>query len=739
MLLRENAPYVLTENIAEGGNGVTVQDASEMMLRVAEGLIEDVRKGIVRIDSYDLEKIGAKMGDIIEIQGGRTTVAKVMPAFAEHSRKEIIQMDGIIRDNARVGIDETVIVRKVSTKQARTVVLSPLESGRSYDKEQQLKFIRSLITGLPVIVGDKIMLKLFGTREEGFRVEGTAPKGPVIVTKETTVRVKTPDVLEEQSYKVSYEDIGGLDKEVQKVREIIELPLKYPDVFRQLGIEAPKGVLLHGPPGTGKTLIARAVASETEAYFIHVNGPEIMHKYYGESEAKLREVFDEARKHAPSILFLDEIDALAPKRQEVHGDVEKRVVAQLLALMDGLESRGEVVVIGATNIPDMVDGALRRPGRFDREIAINAPDKNGRLHILKIHTRGMTLAEDVSLDRLAQVTHGFVGADLANLCKEAGMYAVRRILPQIEFGGDKEQELQVEVTMEDFQQALAEADPSATREFFTDIPEVSWEDVGGLDHIKEKLITLVEWPLKYGDLFNRLKMTAAKGILLSGPTGTGKTLVAKALARESEVNFISVASATLFSRWIGESEKALHEVFKKAKQASPCILFFDEIDALTPHRSGTSSTSNVSERMVSQFLTELDGLEELKGVIVLAATNRIDALDPALLRPGRFDYIVDFPIPDFEQRLKIFEVHLKNKPLARDVNLHLLAEMTQGMVGSDIDGICKKASYLAIGDYIAGGYALHQEAMEANLILRKEHFDKAIHEVNLTKSIKAAC
>lgn len=705
------------------------ENASEIMLKVTEGLTEDVRKGIVRVDTYDLGKIGAKMGDIIEIEGSRVTVAKVMPTFADSSRSEIIQMDGIIRENAKAGLDELVTIRKVQAKPARTLVVSPLESGRTYDNEQQLKFIRSLITGLPVLTGDKVMLKLFGTREEGFRVEGTAPKGPVIVNGETTIRVKSPDVVGDQGYKVSYEDIGGLEKEVQKVREIIELPLKYPDVFRQLGIEAPKGVLLHGPPGTGKTLIARAVACETEAYFIHVNGPEVMHKYYGESEAKLREVFDEAKKHAPSILFLDEIDALAPKRQEVHGDVEKRVVAQLLALMDGLESRGEVVVIAATNIPDMVDGALRRPGRFDREVPISAPDKNGRLDILKIHTRGMTLAEDVSLERLAQVTHGFVGADLANLCKEAGMSAVRRILPHIEFGSGKEQSFTIEVTMGDFQQALAEADPSATREFFIDIPEATWEDIGGLDGIKQKLVTLVEWPLKYSELFKYLNLSAPKGILLTGPTGTGKTLMAKALARESEVNFISVASPTLFSRWIGESEKALHEVFKKAKQASPCILFFDEIDALTPQRSGSSSTSQVSERMVSQFLTEIDGLEELKGVIVLAATNRIEVLDPALLRPGRFDYIIEFPLPEYEQRIKIFEVHLRNKPLAEDVDIAYLAEKTKGLTGSDIEGICKKAAFLSIGDYVLSDSVAKSGLAFTSLALRKEHFEKSMREL----------
>jgi transitional endoplasmic reticulum ATPase len=486
---------------------------------------------------------------------------------------------------------------------------------------------------------------------------------------------------------------------------MIELPLRYPEVFERLGIEPPKGVLLHGPPGCGKTLIARAVAHETSAYFAHINGPEIIHKFYGESEAHLRNIFEEARRQAPAIVFIDEIDAIAPKREEARGDqqVERRVVAQLLALMDGLESRGQVIVIGATNVPNLLEPALRRPGRFDREIAISIPDKVGRREILDVHTRGMPLAEDVDLEKLAAVTHGFVGADLEALCREAAMITLRRILPDIDFAQASipyERLLELEVTMDDCLEALKEVEPSAIREVFTEVPDVRWDDIGGLEDIKRLLVETVEWPLKYGKLFQHAKTTPPKGILLYGAPGTGKTLVGKAVARESEVNFISVKGPALLSKWVGESERGVREVFKKAKQASPCIVFFDEIDALAPHRGAGAADSHVSERVVSQLLTELDGIEELKGVVVLAATNRLDIVDPALLRAGRFEVLVELPAPDRAARLAILQVHTRDKPLATDVDLASLADRTEGLVGADIEAICRQASMLAIREFV---------------------------------------
>ncbi len=705
----------------------------KLKLRVVDGLIEDMGKGIVRVDSDELASIGCTNGDVIEIEGPKKkTVAKVMGAFADRAKQNLIQMDRTIRENAGVGLDESVTVKKTLFKEAKVVVLLPLDPSKTYDTEGQMRSIKRLTIGLPLVPGDKVSIKLFGSTEEGFIVEGAAPRGPIIVKRETEIRIKAADYKSKNAAKVSYGDIGGLVKEIQKVREIVELPMKYPDLFRQLGIEAPKGILMHGPPGTGKTLIARAVAAETNVNFITVNGPEIMHKYYGESEAKLREVFDLAKKKAPSIVFIDEIDAVAPKRTEVHGDVEKRVVAQLLALMDGLSNRGEIIVIGATNIPDAVDGALRRPGRFDREIIINAPDKNGRLEILKIHTRGMKLADDVSLERLAQSTHGFVGADLANLTKEAGMSALRRLLPKLELGQDTNEDIILEVNNEDFNNALTEAEPSATREFFFEIPHIGWDDVGGLDSIKEKLIQLVEWPLKYSELFNRVNMNTPQGILLTGPTGTGKTLIAKALAKESQVNFIPVSSSMLHSKWQGEAEKTMHDVFRKARQASPCILFFDEIESIASKRSGKGEVT-AAERLVSQFLTEIDGLDELNGVIVLAATNRIDMIDPALLRPGRFDYIIEFSDPNYDQRVAIFKVHLKGKPIADDVDIERFAKLTDGMNGSDIDGICKKAVLLAIGDFINAGYDMSDEDVYKELIIRAAHLEAGLAEVQAEK------
>ena len=698
-------------------------------LRVVEGMLEDTNRGHIRMDPVDMKDIGVQLNEFVEILGKRKTVAKVVPSFGAYCRNEAVMMTSTIRYNAGVGLDEKVQIRKTSVEPANTIVLSPEDGSKTYEDENLIYNLLRMMIGTPVVAGDRIVVMLVGT-DESFNVAGINPKGPVVITKDTKLKIKEPEEFAVKN-RVSYDDIGGLANEVQRVREIIELPMKFPDVFRTLGIESPKGVLLYGPPGTGKTLIARAVASETDVHFIHVNGPEVMNKFYGESEAKLREMFADARRHAPSILFLDEIDALAPKRSDVHGDVEKRVVAQLLALMDGMEARGDIVVIGATNMPDLLDPALRRPGRFDREIVINAPDRYGREDILQIHTRGMTMAEDVDIKVLAAVTHGFVGADLSFLCKEAGMSALRRLLPQIDLGEKLDaQRVEMVVSMDDFKEALKQVHPSATREFFSEVPNVNWDDVGGLEEIKHTLISLVDWPLKYGDLFKHVKMETPKGILLSGPSGTGKTLMAKAIATESEVNFISVSSPMLFSHWSGQSEKMLLEVFQKARQAAPCILFFDEVDALAPDR-GSGGHTKTSERMVSILLSELDGLEDLKGVIVLAATNRIETLDKALLRPGRFDYVLDFPIPNAEVRRRILDIHIKGKPLASDIDFDEIVAKTEGLAGSHIEGICQQASLMALREFIdkVGDISSASEEQKSGLKISMHHFNVALDAI----------
>jgi transitional endoplasmic reticulum ATPase len=699
-------------------------DAKSLTLRVAEAKPRDVGRGIARIDPGDLEKIGAEVGDIIQIEGKRKTAAKVMPAYPEDREKSLIQMDGLLRGNAQVSLDEKVTVQKTSFLPADKIVLNPLTLVRSMSRERDTRYIGSLLDGLALVEGDTIRANLFGTRSQDFTVISAVPKGVVLVHTRTKIEVREKAEAKARGFKISYEDIGGLGKELHRVREMIELPLKYPQIFERLGIDPPKGVLLHGPPGCGKTLIARAVTNETAAYFTHITGPEIMGKFYGESEARLRAVFEEASANAPAILFIDEIDAIAPKREEMGGEkqVERRVVAQLLALMDGLESRGELIVIGATNIPNSLDPALRRPGRFDREIAISIPDQRGRLEILQIHTRGMPLAQDVDLAKLSQITHGFVGADLEALCREAAMNALRKIMPSIDFQLDEipyETLLQLEVTMNDFNEALKEVEPSAIREVFVEVPNVKWEDVGGLGEVKEKLIEAVEWPLRYPELFREANVKPPKGILLSGLPGTGKTLVAKALASESEVNFISVKGPELMSKYVGESERGVREVFRKAKQASPCILFFDEFDSLVPER-GLGENSQVTERVISQFLTELDGLEELKGVLVLAATNRKDLIDSAILRPGRFDFTLEFPLPDENARRAIFEIHTRGKPLVSDVDLGVMAQKTEGLAGSDIEVICHEASMIAVREFIRA------ERKQSKLEISKKHLDLAI-------------
>jgi transitional endoplasmic reticulum ATPase len=546
---------------------------------------------------------------------------------------------------------------------------------------------------------------LFGSRWADFRVGTTTPKGAVLINPTTILVIGNPQQAEEVAARsTTYEDIGGLKPQLQRIREMIELPLRYPEVFEQLGIDAPKGVLLHGPPGCGKTLIARAIAHETEANFFSVSGPEIIHKFYGESEAHLRKIFEEATRKGPSIIFLDEIDAIAPRRENVVGEVEKRVVAQLLALMDGLAKRQHLIVIAATNLPNMLDPALRRPGRFDREIAIPIPDRIGREEILSVHSRGMPLAEDVAIGHLAEITHGFVGADLEALCREAAMICLRRIMPSIDFALAKipyEQLSKLEVQKEDFQDALREVEPSALREVFVELPNVHWEDVGGLAQIKQRLVEAVEWPLQYAELFTKAGIRPPKGILLTGPPGCGKTMLAKAIASESKVNFISVKGPALLSKYVGESEKGVREMFRKAKQAAPCIIFFDEIDALVPARNSGGSDAHVAERVLSQFLAELDGVEELRGVLMLGATNRPDMLDPAILRPGRFDEIVEIPLPDEQSRREIFEVHLRNKPLAPGISIASLAAATEEFSGAEIQGVCTKAALRAVRRAVA--------------------------------------
>ncbi len=700
------------------------EDAKLLTLKVAEAGSKDVGRGIVRLDPADFKKMGVEVGDVVAIEGKRQTVAKALPAYMEDRGKELIRLDGITRDNAKVGIDEKVSVKQTDFQPAQNIVVAPLTVMRSYDA----RYIGSLLEGLPLVEGDTVRARLLGARTQDFRVVSTRPSGVVMIHPNTVMKIQEEKEPGEARTRIAYEDIGGLGKEIRRIREMIELPLKYPQVFERLGIDPPKGVLLHGPPGCGKTLIARAVANETDAHFGHLSGPEIMHKFYGQSEANLRRIFEEATSRAPSIIFLDEIDAIAPKREEMGGEkqVEKRVVAQLLALLDGLSSRGQVIVIGATNIPNVLDPALRRPGRFDREIEIGIPDKNGRLEILDIHTRGMPLADDVDLDRLSEITHGFVGADLEALSREGAMVSLRKIFPNIDFELEEipyDDLMKLHVTMDDFMEALREVEPSAIREVFTEIPDVKWDDVGGLAEVKRVLKETIEWPLKYGKLFEHAHTSPSKGILLYGPPGTGKTLLAKAVASESEVNFISVKGPELLSKWVGESEKGVREIFKKAKQASPCIIFFDEIDSVVPRR-GSEAASHVVDRVISQFLTELDGIEELKGIVVLGATNRLDIVDQALLRAGRFDFHLELPVPDEETRLEIFKVHTRQKPLARGVDLKVLACGTEGLVGADIESICRKAAMVAIREFIESGREDY-----SGFKISQGHFDAALKEV----------
>ena len=700
-------------------------------LRVADALQRDVGRGIARIDPKAVQELGLTSGDVVQIIGKRKTNALCWPAHEQDYGKGIVRIDGYLRNNAGVSIDDKVTIRKIDAKIAERLTLAPTEPLRIVGGEE---YLSQLLEGRVLSRGDYVPINIMG-RTVNLVVTNTSPPAEAVIVTEGTEVLVGEQVKEpiRAIPKISYEDIGGLRPVIQKVREMIELPLRHPELFERLGVEAPKGVLLHGPPGTGKTLLARAVASETNANFLSIGGPEIMSKYYGESEERLRDVFKEAQENAPSIIFIDEIDSIAPKREEVTGEVEKRVTSQLLSLMDGLQSRGKVVVIGATNRPNAIDPALRRPGRFDREIEIGVPDRDGRLEVLEIHTRGMPLAEDVDLKKLADVTHGFVGADLESLAKEAAIRALRRILPEINLEAQSipgDILNKIIVKMADFQDALKEIEPSAMREVLVEIPDVTWEQVGGLQDVKEELREAVEWPLKYPDLFAQLNATPPKGLLLYGPPGTGKTLLAKAVAHESESNFISVKGPELLNKFVGESEKAVREVFRKARQASPCIIFFDEIDSVAPTRGSSVGDSHVTERVISQFLTEMDGLEELRNVVIIAATNRPDIIDSALLRPGRFDRLLFVPPPDLEARKQIFKIHTRKTPLADDVNLDDLARKTDGYTGADIASLANTGVMLALREHISKAKDPEDAKKRAKgLKVARRHFEEALQKI----------
>ncbi len=670
------------------------KDKKELVLRVAEAKQRDVGKGRVRISSSLLEKLDLKEIPVVEIEGRSKTTAIALPALAEDEGLQIIRMDGLLRKNANVSLGEKVIVRVAEYNYAELVKLAPQDHTINID-QSSLIYIKNKLLNKPLLAGDLIQVPGLEYNLV-FKVLNTKPSGIVLVDSNTTIMVLEKPFSEVARYRISYEDIGGLKNIIEKVRELIELPLKYPDLFKRLGIDPPKGILLYGPPGTGKTLLAKAVANESAAYFISVNGPEIMNKYYGESEARLREIFEEARENAPSIIFIDEIDAIAPRREEVHGEVEKRVVAQLLALMDGLEPRDNVIVIGATNVPNMLDPALRRPGRFDREIEFPVPDKNGRLDILQIHTRNMPLAQDVNLEYLAEITHGFVGADLAALTREAAMIAIKRYLPDLTSTKKLSPTLleQIEVKMEDFLKALKGITPSALREVYFEKPNVKLDDIGGLEEVKRELYDSLILPVKDSRLYAEFGIEPIRGILLVGPPGVGKTMLAKAIASESGLNFIYVNSPSIYSKWVGESERAIREIFRKAKNASPSLIFFDEIEAVASIKGGY--TSEVYNLVLSQLLTELDGFTSKDYVFVLAATNRPDLLDPAILRNGRFDKIILILPPNESERVEIFKIYTKRMKISDDVDINQLAKITTWYTGADIKSLCREAALLAI-------------------------------------------
>jgi transitional endoplasmic reticulum ATPase len=713
---------------------MTEKDYTEVTVKENQ---EDFGRGIARISADIMKKMEFVSGDVVEILGTKKTVALVWP----ESGRDVIKIDGIIRYNAGVGIDEKAKIRKIVPPSAKKILIQPVQEGNPRGGPERFA---QKIRGRPVVEGQIDRVDFMGYPLI-YAVTKVTPKGTAIISNDTEVEYKNELYQPEEGKpkektNIHYEDIGGLGRELQLVREMIELPLRHPKIFERLGIQPPKGVLLYGPPGTGKTLIAKAVANEVDAHFISLSGPEIMSGSYGASEGKLREVFEEAEKKAPAIIFIDEIDSIAPKREETRGEVERRIVAQLLSLMDGLKGRGQVIVIAATNLPDAIDPALRRGGRFDREIEIGIPDKKGRMEIFLVHTRGVPLPEEEKnkiIEEYSGSTHGFVGADIALLVKEAAMHALRKVIPQIkiEEGIPNEVLDQLKVTKDDFAEARKHVEPSAMREVLVEVPDITWKHVGGLEETKQELKEAVEWPLKYPEVFERLQTKPPKGILLFGPPGTGKTLLAKAVANESECNFIAVKGPELLSKWVGESEKGVREIFRKARQASPSIIFFDEIDALVPKRGTYQGSSHVTESVVSQILTELDGMEELKNVTILAATNRPDMLDEALLRPGRLERHIYVPVPDEESRKKIFEVYLGGDTgsiLARDVDIDSLVKQTGGYVGADIEALVREAKMAAMREFIIlMGTRGEQERKDAvkNVMITKAHFDAAVLKV----------
>jgi transitional endoplasmic reticulum ATPase len=723
---------------------------NNLTLKVAETNPKFVGRGIALIDPKVMEELNLATGDVIEITGHKKkSYVLLWSSQPTDYGKRLIRIDGYTRSNISIGIDDKVTISKVNNvKKAEQVILSPTEELNIVGLEEHLP---ELLEGRVVAKGDTIPLNIMG-RKIGFVITSTTPLDAASLIDSQTEFIigAVPKASAKGVPRVTYEDIGGLKNEVQKVREMIELPLRHPEIFERIGIEAPKGVLLYGPPGTGKTLLAKAVANETNANFYSIGGPEIMSKFYGESEERLRETFKQAQENAPSIIFIDEIDSIAPKREEVSGDVEKRVVSQLLTLMDGIGSRGKLVVIGATNRPDALDPALRRPGRFDREIEIGIPDQEGRFDILQIHTRGMPLTEDVNLESFAKITHGFVGADLEALSKEAAMRSLRRILPEINMEQTKipvEVLNKIRITHKDFEDALKDVQPSALREVHVQRPNITWDQIGGLNEVKSELAEAIEWPLKYADLFDQADVKPPKGLLLYGPPGTGKTMIAKAVAATSEANFISVKGPELISKWVGESEKAIRETFRKARQASPCVIFFDELDAVAPRRGGSEGDSHVTERVISQMLTELDGLEDLKGVVVIGATNRPDIIDEALLRPGRFDRILEVPVPDKESRREILKIHTSKKPLDHDtVNIDKLVELTEGYTGADIAAMVNAAAMSAIKEHMMTSvnnendikeetraktreYIKEKEQQKPKLKISMKHFESALQKI----------
>ena len=712
-----------------------------LSLKVLEAYTRDVGRGVARIDYDSMDTLNASTGDVIEIKGKRRTVAKCLPLYPSDEGKGIIRIDGLGRNNSGIAIGDTISVRKIKAVAAEKVVVAPLEAIPPIDE----RYLADALESVPLIKGDNVMVPYFGGRLT-FQVIGVTPAADaVLITQKTVFHIAEKGETLRGVPQVTYEDIGGITNEIKKVREMIELPLRHPEIFEKLGIEAPKGVLLYGPPGTGKTLLAKAVANESQAHFISISGPEIMSKFYGESEARLREIFKEAREKAPSIIFVDEIDSIAPKREEVTGEVERRVVSQMLSLMDGLEARGKVIVIAATNRPNAIDPALRRPGRFDREIEIKVPDKKGRSDILAIHSRNMPLADDVDMGKISSVSHGYVGADLEYLCKEAAMKCLRRLLPVLDLQEEKlppETLDKLIVNHDDFTKALIEVTPSGMREVFIENPDIKWEEVGGLEDVKRELQEAVEWPMKYPGLYDKLGHNMPRGILLHGPSGTGKTLLAKAVATQSEANFISVRGPELLSKWVGESERGIREIFKRARQSSPCVVFFDEIDSIAPLR-GAGGENAVTERVVSQLLTELDGMENMHGVIVLAATNRADMIDPALLRPGRFDKIIQIPLPDKESRKSILKLNAEKIPTVTEtsdpnhIDFERLSEITDGLSGADTASIANTAVSLVIHEFLDSHpdvKDIEKTSIDAKVTMK--HFEEAVKKVREQKDLK---